>query len=55
MGNKPESQPVPQLGGMSGDAQKKVRLLPSYRDYQLQKMSDGGKPVPLKDFIGGKR
>lgn len=43
------------MGGMAGDAQAKTRVLPAYRDYQLQKMSDGHKPVSLEDYLAGKR
>lgn len=55
MADKDKKPAPPKMGGMAGDAQTKTRVLPAYRDYQQQKMSDGHKPVSLEDYIAGKR
>lgn len=55
MVDKGKKPAPPALGGMSGDAQQKTRVLPAYREYQMQKMSDGHKPVSLEDYLAGKR
>jgi len=46
---------APQMGGMAGDAQRKMRVTPAYRQYQIMKMENGEKPVSLEDFIAGKK
>lgn len=44
-----------QLTGAAGDAQKKTRSVPAYRDYQIKKAEAGEKPVSLEDWMSGKR
>ena len=53
--DKKPAPPPQKMGGMAGDAQTKTRVLPAYRDYQQQKMSDGHKPVTLEEYLAGKR
>lgn len=41
--------------GMAQDAADKMKTVPGYREYQMQKMSEGGQPVTLEEFIKGAR
>jgi len=45
----------PQLGGMAGEAQKKLTQVPDYRAYQLAKQENGEAPVSLESFMKGER
>lgn len=48
----PGGQPMPQMGGMAGQAQQGLQtMIPAYKQYQLQTMEAGGQPVPYEQFI----
>lgn len=45
-------QPMPQMGGMAGQAQQGLQtMIPAYKQYQLQTMESGGQPMPYEQFV----
>lgn len=44
-------QTMPQLGGMSGQAQNILQMRPAYMNYVEQTQSNGGQPLPFEAWL----
>lgn len=45
----------PMGSGMAQQAAEKLQTVPGYREYQIEKMTAGEKPVSLEEFMKGMR
>jgi hypothetical protein len=49
---QPMQQPMPQMGGMAGQAQQNLQtLIPAYKQHQIQAMESGQQPMPFEQFV----
>lgn len=51
-GGQQSQQPMPQMGGMAGQAQQNLQsMIPAYKQYQIQTMEAGQQPVSFDQFV----
>ena len=46
---------MPQLGGIAGQGQGIMAGIPQYRQYAIEKQTNGEQPVPFEEFMKGAR
>lgn len=50
--NQMQGAPMPQMGGMAGQAQQNLQtMIPAYKQYQMQTMESGQQPMPFEAFV----